>query len=404
MTVDPQTRRPGAWDVITVGSTLGGIVAWLGAVLPAAISYERALVPPAWWVLALVQLASFLYLSATRTTPRRAHGPVAALMVITGIVVVALWGADQVSAVLMVLASGAVGFVLPTPVSFGIAALQSIALVIILVVQDETVVWALIYSALMFFAALMVDVVVREGKARERAAAAVAQLEVTNVELGRANERLQAANVELHETQQALAEASRAEERLRISRDLHDGMGQQLTALRLHLDLISRHIDDEGAEHVDQAKVLVAGVIRDVRGVVTQLRNGHVKARDEIARLARSLPRPETSLDLDPAIDEAPQPVAISLVRVVQEGLTNVARHSQAKHAWVRITREVGAVAFEIRDDGPGLASITPGNGLSGMAERVSLVGGELTWHTALGEGFRLSGRLPDEVAGAPQG
>ena len=117
-------------------------------------------------------------------------------------------------------------------------------------------------------------------------------------------------------------------------------MGQQLTALRLHLDLISRHIDDEGAEHVDQAKVLVAGVIRDVRGVVTHLRNGHVKARDEIARLARSLPRPETSLDLDPAIDEAPQPVAISLVRVVQEGLTNVARHSQAKHAWVRITRE----------------------------------------------------------------
>ncbi len=403
MTVDPQTRRPAAWDVITVGSTLGGIVAWLGAVLPAAISYQRDMVPPAWWVLALVQLASFLYLSATRTRPSRVHGPVAALMVITGIVVVAMWGADQVSAVLMVLASGAVGFVLPTPVSFGIAALQSIALVIILVVQDETVVWALIYSALMFFAALMVDVVVREGKARERAAAAVAQLEVTNAELGRANERLQAANVELHEAQQALAEASRAEERLRISRDLHDGMGQQLTALRLHLDLISRHIDDEGAEHVDQAKVLVAGVIRDVRGVVTHLRNGHVKARDEIARLARSLPRPETSLDLDPAIDEAPQPVAISLVRVVQEGLTNVARHSQAKHAWVRITREVGAVAFEIRDDGPGLASITPGNGLSGMAERVSLVGGELTWHTAPGEGFRLSGRLPDEVAGAPQ-
>lgn len=399
MTVDPTARRaPAARDYITLGTTLGGVVAWLGAVLPAALSHRRADVPALWWVLALTQLGCFLFLSISRDRPRRSHGPVVVLMVVVGVAAVALWGADQVSAVLMVLTSGAAGFVTSTRVSFAIATLQSVALVVILLLQRSTIVWALIYSALMFFASLMVYVVVREGKARQTAAAAAAQLEATNTELAAANERLRAANAELHEAQAALAEASRAEERLLISRDLHDGMGQQLTALRLHLDLISRHVEPQGAEHVDQAKVLVAGVIRDVRGVVTQLRNGHVKARDEIARLARSLPRPETSLDLDPAIDEAPQPVAVALVRVVQEGLTNVARHSQAKHAWVRIAREPGAVTFEIRDDGPGQASITPGNGLSGMAERVSLVGGELGWVTAPGQGFTLSGRLPDEA------
>ncbi len=389
-------------DFITVGTTVGGLVAWIGAVLPTLMSHERVDVPAVWWLLAVLQLGCFLYLNITRGRSPRWPGPLVAVMLLSGVTATALWGADQVSAVLMVLTAGVAGFVVSTRLSFFIAAVQSAALVAILAWRDLTIVWALVYSALMVFAVLMVHVVVREGRAREAASAFAAELERANLELGRANERLRAANTELHDAQQALAEASRAEERLRISRDLHDGIGQQLTALRLHLDLISRHIDPAGAEHVDQAKVLVAGVIRDVRGVVTQLRDGHVKARDEIARLARSLPRPTTSLDLDPAIDEAPQPVAITLVRVVQEGLTNVARHSQATHAWVTISREPGAVSFEIRDDGPGLPELTPGNGMSGMAERVALLGGQLSWTTAPGAGVTLRGRLPDVAASAP--
>ena len=396
MSLDLGAARMAARDYITLGTTVGGVIAWVGAVLPTLLSHKRSQVPALWWVLALAQLGAFLYVNLTRGRSPRFPTVTVALMVVAGIAATGIWGADQVSAVLMVLTAGVAGFVVSTRASFAIAGLQTVALVVILVVQGASVVWALVYSALMLFAVLMVHVVVSEGRARQHASAAAADLERANVELARANERLRSANTELHNAQQALAEASRAEERLRISRDLHDGMGQQLTALRLHLDLISRHVDPGGADHVEQAQVLVAGVIRDVRGVVSQLRDGHVKARDEIARLARSLPRPTTFLDLDPGIDEAPQSVAITLVRVVQEGLTNVARHSQASHAWVKITREPAAVAFEIRDDGAGLAHLVPGNGISGMAERVALLGGQLDWTTAPGAGVTLSGRLPD--------
>lgn len=402
--MDPSRIRAAAErDYITLGSALGGVVAWSGAVLPAALSHERSMVPGVWWPLAVLQLLAFLLVAADWTSSVSVKRAAVVAMVLGGTLATALWGADQVSPVLMVLTAGAAGFVVSTALAFGIALLQSVALVVILVSQDASVVWSLIYSALMFFATLMVHIVVRERAARRQAAFVATELEHTNgeleranTELARTNARLRQANTDLSDAQQALAEASRAEERMRISRDLHDGMGQQLTALNLHLNLISRHVDPEGEEHVAQARVLVAGVIRDVRGVVTQLRNGHTSARDEIARLARSLPRPHTFLDLDPAVDEAPQSVAVTLVRVVQEGLTNVAKHSQAENAWVTIARDGDAVTFEIRDDGPGLADFTPGNGLSGMGERVGLLGGEVDWSTAPGHGFTLRGRLPD--------
>ncbi|MBK7610963.1 MAG: hypothetical protein IPJ15_06760 [Actinomycetales bacterium] len=62
--------------------------------------------------------------------------------------------------------------------------------------------------------------------------------------------------------------------------------------------------------------------------------------RDRIARLARSLPRPKTSLDLAEGLDAVPDAVADTVVRVIQEGLTNAARHSAADHAWVVVSCE----------------------------------------------------------------
>ncbi len=391
-------------DWVTVGATVGGVIAWCGAVLPALVSGSGIPVPPVWWLLTIIQVACFVRVSSARGIAGSVDRAVALLMVVTTLAAVWTWGAAQVTPVLMVLVSGAIGWVVGVRMAAAVTALQTAFLCLTLLLQGDSAIWSLLYGALMFFAWLMVTVSVRETTARAQAAAAAAELERANVRLAeanaqleRANGRLSLANAELNEAQAALAEASRSEERLRISRDLHDGMGQQLTALGLHLQIVSRTLDatTDQAEHLAQARVLLAGVTRDMRGVVTQLRDGRSSVRDEIARLARSLPRPITSLDLDPALDEVPQSVAETLIRVVQEGLTNVARHTRADRAWVMVRSEGDQLVFEIRDNGALAGPVVPGNGLSGMAERISLLGGRLGWDQAPEGGLRLHGALP---------
>lgn len=388
MTEPPRGMPWKGRDLVEIGSALGGIVAWAGVVIPTALSYRRGDVPLLWWVLAVIVLGCFLALSGVRARTRVRDRVVLAVMIVAVITSCAVWGSDRSTPVLLVLSAGVAGWVVSTAASMWIVAGQTVALTVILALQQTTVVWAFLYGALMFFAALMVHVVVREAGAREEVAAAVAQLERTNAELV-------ATNAKLEEAQFRLAEASKAQERLRISRDLHDGMGNQLTALSLQLDLLGRLVDGPAAEHLAAAKILAADVLRDTRDVVSHLRGGRGSARDEIARLARALPRPRTSLDLAEGLDTVAPAVAETVVRLVQEGLTNVARHSDADNAWVVVRCEADAINLQVTDDGYGSADIVPGNGLAGMRERAALVGGELGWSSAPGEGFTVTARLP---------
>lgn len=89
-----------------------------------------------------------------------------------------------------------------------------------------------------------------------------------------------------------------------------------------------------------------------------------------------------------------PDAVADTVVRVIQEGLTNAARHSAADHAWVVVSCEGAGLQLQVRDDGLGGSAVVPGNGLSGMAERVALLGGELICDTAPGAGFTVTARI----------
>ena len=81
--------------------------------------------------------------------------------------------------------------------------------------------------------------------------------------------------------------------------------------------------------------------------------------------------------------------------RVVQEGVSNAVRHSAASHAWVIVRLHRDDVFITVRDDGAGVADLEPGNGLSGMRERVESIGGTLSWESVPGGGFTLSARMP---------
>lgn len=181
------------------------------------------------------------------------------------------------------------------------------------------------------------------------------------------------------------------EERRRIARELHDEAGQALTAAKISLDLAGR----------TEESALVGHALEQVRDLSELLRP---RALDDLglASALRALVEDfggRTRIDVSLVTsdeDPWPQDVALVVYRVAQEALTNVARHSGARHAWVTVTRDAVQAVLVIEDDGSGAGdSPRPHLGLLGMRERVTLVGGELRLGSAQAGGLRVEAVLP---------
>jgi signal transduction histidine kinase len=211
-----------------------------------------------------------------------------------------------------------------------------------------------------------------------------------------AREKLADANTELHATRALLAASSRASERLRISRDLHDTLGHHLTALSLQLDVASRVSEGKAAGHIRQAHAITRLLLADVRDVVGTLRE---TSRVDVAEAIRALAVEQTGiaihLDLPPVlgIDDAAR--ADALIRCVQEIITNAARHSDARNLWIRLEVRPDGVALDAHDDGRGATSIDCGHGLTGMRERFEEHAGHVEFGWGKDAGFQVRGFLP---------
>lgn len=204
-------------------------------------------------------------------------------------------------------------------------------------------------------------------------------------------------NSELRATRALLAESSRANERVRISRELHDLLGHHLTALSLNLEVAAHRTEGDARAHVRQAQSLTRLLLADVREVVSVLRaDTAIDLREALERLVEGVPGIQVHLELpgDLAVEDAER--AQVLLRVAQESITNAVRHGHAGHLWLRFTRDdAGRIEVVARDDGVGCNAVAAGNGLRGMAERLRRYGGELSFETAVGQGFRLRAVLP---------
>ena len=202
--------------------------------------------------------------------------------------------------------------------------------------------------------------------------------------------------------QAVISSTVRDAERLRISRELHDAWGHELTALGLQLEIAS-HVGDPARanDHVVQAKGLARALLAKVRDVVGTLREAErCDLKVALEALAQSVPSPAIHVDVSPGLRVSPDQ-AHALMRCAQESVTNAVRHAQASNLWLEVTSDSKGVRLVARNDGNARPTASaPGSGLLGMRERMESLGGKLAVRKGADFGFTVDAWLP---SGAPQ-
>jgi two-component system sensor histidine kinase UhpB len=208
-------------------------------------------------------------------------------------------------------------------------------------------------------------------------------------------ERLRALSRRLLEVQE--------EERGRLARDLHDDIGQALTALKIQLESLARDGGESSARVLECVETTRHTLAR-VRQLSLSLRPLQLDDLGLVAALRSHLDRQASVGALTPHFDaaEAPQAIAPEIetacFRVAQEAINNVLRHAGAQNLWVRIFTAGGRLALSVRDDGRGFdldsarrrGAAGASLGLVGMEERTALAGGTLELRSAPGQGAVL--------------
>jgi len=214
-----------------------------------------------------------------------------------------------------------------------------------------------------------------------------------------AKQALAEANAELRVATGLLDMSSRAEERLRIARDLHDLIGHHLTALSLNLEVASHLASGESREYIDKGHAITKLLLSDVRDVVSRLReNEPVDLAASLRSLGDVVKSPAIQIDANDLAVTNPA-VAETALRAAQEIVTNAVRHSNARNLWLKVAHADHTLAIDARDDGVGTDRVEFGNGLLGMRERVTHAGGTLEVQSMRGHGFEVHIRLPLESA-----
>lgn len=213
---------------------------------------------------------------------------------------------------------------------------------------------------------------------------------------------LSQANRELCAAQAIIANRARDAERLRISRELHDAWGHELTALGLQLEIASK-VNEPGRanDHVMQAQGLARALLAKVRDVVAALRDAErCELRDALEAIAQSVPMPAVHVDISPNVRLGPDQTH-ALIRCAQEVVTNAVKHSEASNLWLQVTPDRDGVRLIARNDGSARpVASSPGSGLVGMRERLEHLGGTLAVQTGIDPGFTVDAWLPSR---APQ-
>ncbi len=214
---------------------------------------------------------------------------------------------------------------------------------------------------------------------------------------GEEREEQRRLNAELRATRALLAESSRIAERMHIARDLHDLIGHHLTALSLNLEVASHLTTEPATGHVRKAQETARHLLADVREAVSELRQDDaIDLTQALRSLTDSVPGLNVHLLMPPRFSVEDPRRAQVVLRCAQEIVTNTARHAGARNLWLHFSYAQGdLLGLHARDDGRGAPHYTPGNGMTGMHERLAEFGGSVMRDANACDGFALTLRLP---------
>ena len=262
---------------------------------------------------------------------------------------------------------------------------------VIAAVWDWRLSSVLLFSLTLIFALLLINALLAERQSREQLQIAHQKLEVTHEQL-----RYYALRIEDQATLQ---------ERNRIAREIHDGLGHTLAAQTIQINntlLFWQSNNDKALTFLKQAKQLGADALLEIRRSVSVLRSNPLQGQSLESAIEKLLNnfQHNTGIELSAKIylpSSLPSELNTTLYRIVQESLTNICKHAQATAVFVQLKQEVGMLYLTIEDNGEGFDpnQNTTGFGLQGMRERAVASGGQFNLHSQPGKGCRICVSFP---------
>lgn len=204
------------------------------------------------------------------------------------------------------------------------------------------------------------------------------------------------------------AHSVREQEKSRIARELHDELGQALTALKMDVNWLQSQLpdtDEATRNKLTKMQALLDNTVASTRRISTELRPlilddlGVVAAVEWLAENFSQRSGVPCHLSIDDPDASWPDPIATAIFRIVQESLTNIARHARATEVRIRLRQDGEQVLIDIQDDGRGFSSDEarkPNSyGLLGLRERAYLLGGQAQIDSTAGKGTHITATLP---------
>jgi two-component system, NarL family, sensor histidine kinase UhpB len=230
----------------------------------------------------------------------------------------------------------------------------------------------------------------------------------------RAETRLQSLLLENRRLAQQYLQAQESERKY-LARELHDELGQYLSAIKTDAVSLQRVADTSPGllraaaainKHADHLYAVVRNLIRELRPVALDELGLKAALEHQLDQCRQRMPHVNFEVSLDGELDSLGESLSLAIYRLMQEGVTNVSRHSDATHVAIRVVRErrgsdvPDVVTLTIADDGSGadLQRTPSGLGLVGMRERAEMLGGKWRVTTFPGEGFRIEASIPLDV------
>lgn len=341
-------------------SGLAMLVVAVGVALPVLIAGVPVLIPRPLWILALIACWGGIVLAGVLSTRRSAALASLALAVVSSWVVIVAVAGSGLLHVLVVITAATSVYLVSVPVTLGLIGANTLVLLLTnlstLPGTAEPLMITGFYLLIQLASALSTSALARERRMRQDLAAAHVQLRAAGMMLG---------------------DSARTAERLRISRELHDLIGHQLTVLTLVLEAAKHSEPPQAEEQIRRADEVARGLLRDVRTTVGELREDSRDLDAALQELVGDLPGLDVETAVPPGLRLDPER-ATAILRLVQEATTNTLRHAEASRLRIHVAQEGGTLRATVSDDGIGAPRLRPGNGLRGLQERFDALGGSV--------------------------